>query len=579
MEWKLEQLFENDEAAIENARVQLEEVKRIASEIERENAPERLAKLIRDFEEHMDEFAKSIQYAWMRYSIDTESAESQKVLGVIQQLASQVHEQDAIVEVKLAALDDSVLEEVIKFDDNYEHLIRRIIERRKHLLSKDAEQVLALTSVSRRDGIAKIHSRLESSYTFELEVDGEKKVLTVEEIKALRRSTNSDLRKRAMRVFFERFKEDSIVMTEVYNLVVKDYDTESRLRRFPKPISMMNFANEVSDEVVDRLIAVTNEKTEILRKYYDWKSKVLGEKLTLADVYAPISNKKREFTFEEARDIILESYYAFDEKAGSVVEGFFKEERIDLYPRKGKVSGAYCIYSTTKLPPYVLTNFTNNMYDVMTLAHELGHGLHGTLSSKQTFFNHDTPLTLAELASVFGEFLVFDNLKRKLSKEEKMALIASKIEDIFATTFRQNMFTNFEIRAHELISKNGYAGWDELSGIYHEELERVFGNVVEIPEWYNHEWSSIPHIYETPFYVYAYNFAQCLVIALYQKYLEEGKAFVGKYLQLLESGGRHSPEELLEKVGIDVSKEGFWENAFKFVNGLVEELIGMGNEQ
>ena len=575
MEWKLERIFANDEAAIENARIHLEEVKRIANEIERETAPQKLARLIRDFEEHMDEFAKSIQYAWMRYSVDTESVESQKVLGIIQQLSAQLQEQDAIVEVKLASLSNDVLEEIIKMDGNYEHMIRHIIEKRKHLLSKDAEQVFALTSVSRRDGIAKIHSRLQSSYTFEMELDGEKKTLTVEEIKALRRSTNGELRKRAMKLFLERFQDDAIVLTEVYNLVVRDYDTESRLRRFPKPISMMNFANEVSDDIVDRLIDVTNEKTEILRKYYDWKSKVIGEKLTLADIYAPISNKKKEFSFEEAKDIILESYYAFDEKAGSVVESFFKEERIDLYPRKGKVSGAYCIYTTTKLPPYVLTNFTNDIYDVMTLAHELGHGLHGSLSRKQTFFNHDTPLTLAELASVFGEFLVFDNLKNKLSKEEKMALIASKIEDIFATTFRQNMFTNFEIRAHDLASKNGYVGWDELNNIYHEELERVFGNLVEIPEWYNNEWASIPHIYETPFYVYAYNFAQCLVIALYQEYLEEGKVFVGKYLELLESGGRYSPEKLLEKVGIDLRKEGFWENAFKFVDRLVEELVAM----
>jgi len=575
LEWKLERIFANDEAAIENARIHLEEVKRIANEIERETAPQKLARLIRDFEEHMDEFAKSIQYAWMRYSVDTESVESQKVLGIIQQLSAQLQEQDAIVEVKLASLSNDVLEEIIKMDGNYEHMIRHIVEKRKHLLSKDAEQVFALTSVSRRDGIAKIHSRLQSSYTFEMELDGEKKTLTVEEIKALRRSTNGELRKRAMKLFLERFQDDAIVLTEVYNLVIRDYDTESRLRRFPRPISMMNFANEVSDDIVDRLIDVTNEKTEILRKYYDWKSKVIGEKLTLADIYAPISNKKKEFSFEEAKDIILESYYAFDEKAGSVVESFFKEERIDLYPRKGKVSGAYCIYTTTKLPPYVLTNFTNDIYDVMTLAHELGHGLHGSLSRKQTFFNHDTPLTLAELASVFGEFLVFDNLKNKLSKEEKMALIASKIEDIFATTFRQNMFTNFEIRAHDLASKNGYVGWDELNNIYHEELERVFGNLVEIPEWYNNEWASIPHIYETPFYVYAYNFAQCLVIALYQEYLEEGKVFVGKYLELLESGGRYSPEKLLEKVGIDLRKEGFWENAFKFVDRLVEELVAM----
>ncbi|WP_448376532.1 M3 family oligoendopeptidase [Fervidobacterium sp.] len=578
MEWKLERIFSSDEAAIEYANLYLGKIKGIVNEVEVEDKPENLVELIRKLEENTDEFARAAQYAWMRYSTDTESSESQRLLGSIQQLETELSEKLAVTKVRLAELKDDVLENIIKIDGNYEHMVREIMERRKHMLSKEAEQVLALTSVSRRGAISKIHSRLESAYTFEMEIDGETKVLTGEELKALRRSTNGELRKLAMKMFLERFQDDSMVITEIYNLIVKDFDTESRIRRFPRPISMMNFENEVSDEVVDRLISATDSYTRIVQEYYDWKSKVLGEKLTLADIYAPISSKKRTFEFNEAKDIILESFYAFNDKAGDIIKGFFDDERIDLMPKKGKVGGAYCIYSTTKLPPYVLTNFTGDMYDVMTLAHELGHGLHGTLSQKQTFFNHDTPLTLAELASVFGEFLVFDNLKGKLSRDERIALFASKIEDIIATTFRQNMFTKFELRAHDLISSRGYGSWEDLNGIYYDEAKFVFGDVVEIPEWCKNEWAMVSHFFETPFYVYAYNFAQCLVIALYKKYLEDGKVFVNKYLELLESGGRYSPEKLLGKVGIDVSKEGFWESGFEFIEGLMKELEKLVNE-
>ena len=578
MEWKLQKLFSCDDAAIEYAKLYLGKIKGIVNEIEIEDKPENMVELIRKLEQNTDEFAKAAQYAWMRYSTDTESSESQRLLGSIQQLETELSEKLAVMEVRLAELKDDILENIIKIDGNYEHMVREIMERRKHMLSKEAEQVLALTSVSRRGAISKIHSRLESAYTFEMEINGETKILTGEELKALRRSTNGELRKRAMKMFLERFQDDAMVITEIYNLIVKDFDTESKIRRFPRPISMMNFENEVSDEVVDSLISVTDSYTRIVQEYYDWKSKVLGEKLTLADIYAPISSKKRTFEFDEAKDIILESFYAFNDKAGDVVRGFFDDERIDLMPKKGKVGGAYCIYSTTKLPPYVLTNFTGDMYDVMTLAHELGHGLHGTLSQKQTFFNHDTPLTLAELASVFGEFLVFDNLKGKLSRDEKIALYASKIEDIIATTFRQNMFTKFELRAHDLISSRGYGSWEDLNGIYYDEAKFVFGDVVEIPEWYKNEWAMVSHFFETPFYVYAYNFAQCLVIALYKKYLEDGKVFVNKYLELLESGGRYSPEKLLERVGIDVSKEGFWESGFEFIEGLMKELEKLVNE-
>ena len=566
-------IFENDEKALNNARAHLENIGKFVDDLEQTTDVEELVKLLRNIEDEMDEFGKSVQYAWMRYSTSTDDPQAQKLLGALQGIETQLGEFEARLFVYLSSLSDNKLNDMIAKDLNYSHFISRVIDNRKHLLSKEAEQVLAATSVSRREAISKIHSRIESSYAFEIEIDGELKTLNSEQMRALRRSTNSELRKRAMKMYLERFKEDSIIMTEVYNLIVKDYTAESKLRRYPRPISMRNFANEVTDESVDRLIEVTNSSVDVVKDYYVWKSKLLNEKLTSADIYAPITKNVRKFSFEEARDIVLNAYYSFDERAGKIVESFFDDSRIDLYPKKGKTSGAYCIYSTTKLPPYVFTNFSGDMNSVMTLAHELGHGLHGSLASKQTYFNHSTPLTLAELASVFGEFLVFDNLKNKLSGEEKKALIATKIEDTFSTTFRQNTFAQFELRAFDLVEKSGYASWDELSEIYYEQLKQMFGESIEIPEWYKNEWAMVSHFYETPFYVYAYNFAHCLVIALYQKYLEDGKNFVPKYIELLESGGKYPPKELLGKMGIDIEGEGFWEKAFTFIGSMTKELM------
>jgi len=566
-------IFENDEKALDNARSHLENIGKFVDDLEQTTDVEKLVELLRNIEDEMDEFGKSVQYAWMRYSTSTDDPQAQKLFGALQGIETQLGEFEARLFVYLSSLSDSKLNDMIAKDLNYSHFISRVIDNRKHLLSKEAEQVLAATSVSRREAISKIHSRIESSYAFEIEIDGELKTLNSEQMRALRRSTNSELRKRAMKMYLERFKEDSIIMTEVYNLIVKDYMAESKLRRYPRPISMRNFANEVTDESVDRLIEVTNSSVDVVKDYYVWKSKLLNEKLTSADIYAPITKNVRKFSLEEARDIVLNAYYSFDERAGKIVESFFDDSRIDLYPKKGKTSGAYCIYSTTKLPPYVFTNFSGDMNSVMTLAHELGHGLHGSLASKQTYFNHSTPLTLAELASVFGEFLVFDNLKNKLSGEEKKALIATKIEDTFSTTFRQNTFAQFELRAFDLVEKSGYASWDELSEIYYEQLKQMFGESIEIPEWYKNEWAMVSHFYETPFYVYAYNFAHCLVIALYQKYLEDGKNFVPKYIELLESGGKYPPKELLGKMGIDIEGEGFWEKAFTFIGSMTKELM------
>ncbi len=571
MEWNLSILYGSDDEAIQDSKRAVELSKeflgKVGKEIGEELKSDRAHEILKELEEILWLSMKPMQYASLKFSKNMKDAQAQRLYGLISTNSSRVDESLAILRAKLASLSKQTLEKLASEIPEYRHVFEKVIMEKEHVLGEEAEKVMAALSISRRDAAAELYEKLTSSYVFE--IDGKK--MTGEQVRALRYSKDGDLRKRAMKIFFERYGQDSTVIEGLYNMVVKDWDTEARLRGYPRPISMRNLSNEVSDDVVDKLIEVTTSNTDLVSEYYKWKASYMKEELTLADIYAPIGEEK-EVSFEEAKDIVLEAYYNFSEKVGDIVKSFFDERRIDAFPAEGKRGGAFCSYYVPNYKPFVLLNFTGKLRDVRTLAHELGHGVHGTFSSKQTLLNYHTPLTMAEVASVFGEFLVFDLMKERLRGEERRALIASTIEDLFATMFRQNMFARFEVKAHDVISKEGFASYEDLSNVYSEELKVMFKDSVKITPEYHKEWSAIPHMFFAPFYVYAYNFANALVIALYEKYLEEGKSFVPKYLELLESGGNDFPEKLLEKVGVNLKDENFWQRAFDYIKKLVQEV-------
>lgn len=579
MKWDLSVLYKNiDFSSIKNDLEHfLTKAKKLVenyeNKINESIEAETVKKLLVEIENILDGLSRPMQFSSLLFAEDTSNTKYQQLYSISSQYYSKIEELLSPLNSEFAKLSDEKLNSLSNEIPEYSNFFNKILDEKKHILSKDAEKILAATSISRRDAVSELYEKITSSYTFDIEIDGKIQHLTDSEIRSLRRSPDGQLRKKAMKILFEKYEKDNLVINGLYNIVVKDYDTEARLRNYKTPISMRNMENRVSDESVEKLIDVTVDNVDIVHKYYKWKSEKMNETLTPADIYAPLDKNQKKYSFDEAKEIVLDAYFEFDEKAGKIVKEFFEEKRIHSEISKGKMGGAFCSYYTPQIKPFVLLNFTGQMSDVMTLAHELGHGLHGSLSSRQTFLNYHTPLTMAEIASVFGEFLVFEKLKNQLKGEDKKFFIASKLEEIFATMFRQNMFARFEIKSHDLISKQGMATWDELSNIYEEELKIMFGNSVKITPEYKFEWSTIPHIFHTPFYVYAYNYANCLVIALYEKYLEEGKTFVPKYLELLESGGKDKPEKLLEKVGININEEKFWQKAFDFLRKILEEVV------
>jgi len=335
----------------------------------------------------------------------------------------------------------------------------------------------------------------------------------------------------------------------------------------------MNIHNDLDDEAVEVLHEVTTESYFLVQRYYKIKSKLLGlEHQTLADIYAPLPQSTRQYQFHEAKETVLQGFSQFDEEFYQMAKLMFDENRIDAPVNPTKRGGAFCSSSTPDLHPYVLLNYLGRQRDISTIAHELGHAIHDQFCSKQTLFNYHPILPLAETASVFSEMLITDLLlKNETDKLSRQAILTDKLEDIFATSHRQNMFSHFEMTSHNAISSQLLSS-EELCHMYMNELQKMFGDSVEYTDEFRWEWASIPHIYSVPFYVYAYNFGNLLVIALYQQYLDEGKAFIPKYKQFLSKGRSISPVEITGMIGVDIKKPDFWRQSLTYIEGLIDEL-------
>jgi oligoendopeptidase F len=334
-----------------------------------------------------------------------------------------------------------------------------------------------------------------------------------------------------------------------------------------------HLANELAPPIVERMMEVTEQNYPLAQEYYRLKAQLLGiPKLKNTDLYAPLRDTGRRYPFTEARELVLEAFGSFSPPFRKTAEEFFVDRRIDLLPRPGKSGGAFCMGIAPSLPPYVLLNYTGNPRDVATLAHELGHGVHFVLAQRQSMLNYHPPLPLAETASVFGEMLLTRLLlERESDPKVRAELLCARIEDIIATTFRQNVLTRFEERLHRE-RKNGLLSTSEICDLWWAENARLYGDSVEMIPQYRWGWSYIPHFIHSRFYCYSYIFAELLVLCLYRKYLSEGPSFVPVFTAILESGGSRSPEDALREAGITLDDPCFWQDGYSCLRNMLDEL-------
>jgi len=359
----------------------------------------------------------------------------------------------------------------------------------------------------------------------------------------------------------------------LFNTLLADKATDDRLRRYPHWLAARNLANEASDESVRALIEAVRGRYEIPRRWYRLKARLLGvERLADYDRVAAVTEDQVSFPFAQAKEIVLECYDSFSPELGALVKRFFDERRIDAPVRPAKRGGAFCAAAVPAVFPYVLLNYTARRRDVLTLAHELGHGVHFALAAGQGIFHQSTPLTLAETASVFGETIVFGRLlEEDTTPASRLALLAENLEDTIATVFRQIAMNRFEELVHSARREQGELSVDRFGELWAESQTELFGDSVEVTDGYRAWWSYIPHFINSPGYVYAYAYGQLLALSVYERYEQTGPELVPQYLRMLAAGGSKSPEEIGAIVGVDLADPEFWTAGLDLVERQLQE--------
>jgi len=534
-----------------------------------------LLRALQSYEALQEQAVKPQYYAHLLFAADSSSDVAKKLSQQAAEAGNRLTRELIFFDLEIMALSEERFSSMIHEPllANYVHYMTSIRKFSRYTLSEREEQLLKRKDLTGSSAFTRLFDELSASFSYTMEYDGEMREFTGEELLGFLHHTDPEVRERAFSLFLQRHGDNSLVYGTIFNTIALDHSQEMELRGYSHPMEPTNIGNELSGDIVEQLMEVTEANYPLAREYFRLKAKILGlAKLKNTDIYAPIAESPKRYNLEEARELVLNAYGAFNPAYVPILEAFFTDGRIDAYPRSGKSGGAFCMGITPSIPPYVLLNYTSNLRDVATLAHELGHGLHFVLAGRQTMINYHAPLPLAETASVFGEMLL---TRQMLDSERdpgvKIALLCAKIEDIIATTCRQVVLTRFEERLH-LERNSGLLTDDRICELWLEENSKLFGDAVDAIDAYRWGWSYISHFIHTRFYCYSYTFAELLVLSLYREYLKKGSEFVPGYEAILRSGGSRSPADTAALAGIDIAAPGFWQQGYDILAGLIEEL-------
>jgi len=512
-------------------------------------------------------------YVSLWFSENTQDQAAQSFMARVDQFTAELANRTLFFSLWWKQLPDEPAQRLMADSGDYRYWLEEIRHFKKYTLTEAEEKIINIKDVTGSSALNTLYAAMTNRYTFKLEMDGEVKELTRGEISVYARHHDPDLRARAYQELYRVYGEDGPILGQLYQTLVRDWRNEQvKLRGFKTPISTRNLANDLPDEVIDMLLDVCQKNAPVFQRFFKLKARWLGmDKLRRYDVYAPVVKSDKHYPFEEAASLVLDSFNQFDPQFAEMAERVFKEDHLDSEVRKGKRGGAFCLTALPDLTPWVLLNYQGKATDVSTMAHELGHAIHSMLAGHHSLFTAHACLPLAETASTFGEMVLVDRLLNEEEDENvRRDLLFSQVDDAYATILRQAFFALFEKQAHEMINQG--ASVDELSEAYLENLRAQFGDSVEISDEFRWEWVSIPHIYNVPFYVYAYTFGQLLVLSLYQQFKQEGESFKPRYKNILSTGGSEPPIKILDDAGIDVRQASFWQGGFDAIRDLIAEL-------
>jgi oligoendopeptidase F len=537
--------------------------------------PVALAQALDELEALLEPPARAGAFAGLRFAADTAAPANGALLQRVQERGSAVQNAVVFFQLEWVALDDATAARLIADPAlaRRRHLLESLRRYRPHVLSEPEEKLLEELANTGERAWSRLFDEILAAARFRVEGPGGVRECSEEEVLALLYDASRERRRAGAAALTAGLKQHSRILAFVFNTLVQNKASEDRLRAYPDPMAARHLSNEIEAKSVDALLAACERAHPLVQRYYRLKRRLLGlDELLDYDRYAPVGAARGAVAWGDARRLVLDAYRDFSPDLAGIAGRFFERRWIDAELRPGKRGGAFSASTVPSAHPYVFLNYTGTPRDVMTLAHELGHGAHQWLSREQGLFEHDTPLTLAETASVFGEMLVFRRLLREESDPEaRLALVCGKIEDAFATVFRQVVMTRFEQKLHAARRGEGELPIERVNALWIEANAPMHGDAVRLTDDYAWWWLYIPHFVHSPFYCYAYAYGELLVLALLRRYDAEGAAFVPRYLALLRAGGSESPAVLLARIGLDVSDPSFWDGGVALLGELVEE--------
>jgi len=523
-----------------------------------ELSPAELRDAIEERERIESTFTRAIYFAHLQFSTDMNDAQRGALVARLTEKGAAVDTQLLFFGLELVALDDDRADAFLASAEleKWRHWLQTIRKFRPYVLTEPEEKIMTEKAVSGFSAWDRLFDELLG--TIKVELDGAE--IAFEEAMAKLYSPDRDVRRRASEAVTHSLAPGLKTRTFIFNTIAVDRSIDDRLRGYPTWISARNLSNDTTDDAVQALVDAVVGRYDVVQRYYVLKARLLGlDRLAFYDRMAPLDADTTQVAWADASELVLAAFADFSTETGDIVERFFEENWIDAPPRDGKRPGAFCATNIPYGHPFVFLNFTGDRRSVLTLAHELGHGLHGVLAEPLGLFNANTPLTTAETASVFAEALTF---KRLLAREEdprrRLNLLAGRIEDSIATVFRQIAMNRFEDVVHTFRRDEGELSPEKFDELWLESQEAMFGDSVDV-DGYGTWWSYIPHFIGTPGYVYAYSYGFLFALSIFRKYELEGDSMVGPYLDLLRAGGSLPPQELARMVGLDLTDPKIWD--------------------
>jgi oligoendopeptidase F len=530
-----------------------------------------------------DLVGRALNFTHLRFAADTETPAVGALLQRSTERATRIQTRLLFFELEWVAIDDERAEELLATEglDFCRHHLRMERRYRPHLLSAPEERIVTELSPTGRGAWGRLFDELTSAIRVDLPDAEEEVALDV----ALARlfDPERERRREAAEAVTGALEPGLRTRAYVFNTLLQDKATMDRLRSYPHWLATRNLSNEASDESVQALVEAVRNRNELARRWYRTKAKLLGiERLADYDRMAVVGADTEQVDWDEGREIVLTTFESVSPRMSEIAERFMERSWIDVPPRPAKRGGAFSSSTVPSVHPYVLLNWTGRRRDVTTLAHELGHGIHQYLAREQGVFHQNTPLTVAETASVFAEELVLGRLlDQAADARSRLNLLAESMEGQIATVFRQIAMNRFEDRVHNVRRDEGELSVERFGELWAETQTELLGDSVEVTDGYRSWWSYVPHFIGSPGYVYAYAYGQLLALSVYRLYQDRGEELVPSYLEMLASGGSRPPEELARIVGVDLTDPGFWDSGLDLVaeqldaaEAAAEEVLG-----